>query len=369
VSVFKIEDETFEVNEQSLTDDFTISSIPRDYQVVFETCDISDTVNQLLDDKDVLLIDKNVLALMPDKINLDASRILAIEATEPAKTIEGVLSVIDFLHKCKFTKGESLIVVGGGITQDIGSFVGSVYKRGIPWKFVPTTLLAQCDSCIGGKTGINYREAKNQLALFSAPHKIIINTNFLHTLAPQEIKSGLGEIMKVFVMGGQPFLDMYGEMVTGDQVNKFENFKDLIVASLHVKKAIVEKDEFELDSRRSLNYGHTVGHALETMTGYRIPHGQAVAVGMKIVNDMFNLEAEDVDKYISNLISDKEKEELRNIDYNKLGDVLRSDKKTISNAATFIYMDQVGHVKFEKCLINDALLNNIKRTIQEIVDG
>ena len=368
MAVFKIENETFKVDENNLTDSFIVNSVPRDYQVVFETCKISDTVNQLLGEKDVLLIDKNVLDLMSDEIRIDKSRILAIDAIEPAKTIEGVLSVIEFLHKCKFTKGENLIVVGGGITQDIGSFVGSVYKRGIPWKFVPTTLLAQCDSCIGGKTGINYREAKNQLALFSAPHKIIINTNFLHTLEAQEIKSGLGEIMKVFVMGGQPFLDMYGNMVTKHTVNEFDNFKDLIVASLHVKKAIVERDEFELDSRRSLNYGHTVGHALETMTSYRIPHGQAVAVGMKIVNDMFSLNADDVDRYISDLISEKEKEELRNIDYKKLGEVLRSDKKTIGNAATFIYMASPGQVKFEKCVINEALLDSIRLTIEEIAN-
>ena len=365
---FKIESDTFDVDENDLADSFVVSSVPKDYRVTFDTCSIGETVNRLLCDEDVLLIDKNVLELLPDDICLDKSRIMAIEATEEAKTIEGVLSVIDFLHECKFTKGENLIVVGGGITQDIGSFVGSVYKRGIPWKFVPTTLLAQCDSCIGGKTGVNYRGAKNQLALFSAPHEIIINTDFLRTLEHQEIKSGLGEIMKVFVMGGQHFLDLYGKLVDGDKVNNFDDFKELIVASLHVKKAIVERDEFELDARRSLNYGHTVGHALETMTEYRIPHGQAVAVGMKIVNDMFGLEAGDVDKYISDLISEKEKEELRNIDYDRLGEVLRSDKKTIGNSATFIYLDSIGHVKFERWAIDDTLLNNIRKTVEEIVN-
>ena len=365
---FKIQDETFNVDENNLSDSFIINSVPRDYQVTFDTCSIGDTIKRLIHDKDVLLIDKNVLELLPDDLFLDKSRILTIEATEEAKTIEGVLSVIDFLHKCKFTKGENLIVVGGGITQDIGSFVGSVYKRGIPWKFVPTTLLAQCDSCIGGKTGVNYRGAKNQLALFSAPHEIIINTNFLRTLEHQEIKSGLGEIMKVFVMGGQPFLDLYGRLVNGDKVDNFNDFKELIVASLHVKKAIVERDEFELDSRRSLNYGHTVGHALETMTNYRIPHGQAVAVGMKIVNDMFGLKAEDVDRYISDLISNKEKQELKNIDYDKLGEVLRSDKKTIGNSATFIYLDSIGHVRFQKRSIDETLLSDIRKTVEEIIN-
>jgi len=364
---FSIKNESFFV-DKSFTDKFIVDSTPRNYNVIFDNCSILETVNRLVNEKDVILIDKNVLDLLPGSLNIDSSRIMAIEAIEETKTIEGALSVIDFLHACKFTKGENLIIVGGGITQDLGSFVGSVYKRGIPWKFVPTTLLSQCDSCIGGKTGINYKGAKNQLALFSAPHEIIINTKFLKTLEHQDIKSGLGEIIKVFAMGGQSFLDLYGKNVKGDRVENFDNFKKLIIAALYVKKSIVEKDEFELDHRRSLNYGHTVGHALETMTNYRIPHGQAVAVGIKIVNDMFNLEAKDLDVYVSNLISEKEKSELKNIDYKRLGEILRSDKKTIGNRATFIYLDKIGSVKFEKRMIDDTLLKNIQDTIEGIIN-
>jgi 3-dehydroquinate synthase len=259
-------------------------------------------------------------------------------------------------------------VVGGGITQDIGSFVGSIYKRGINWKFVPTTLLSQCDSCIGGKTGINYKKSKNQLALFSSPSEVIINTNFLHTLEPQEIKSGLGEIMKIFIIGGRPFIELYQQLVDGNEVKNFDDFKTLIVNGLHIKRAIVEKDEFELDVRRSLNYGHTVGHAIESLTKYEIPHGQAVAIGIKIVNDLFEFSDPSVNKCVCDLIEEKDREALSKIDFAQLGEVLRSDKKTIGNSATFIYMDSLGHTKFQRRELNDEILLQIQQTINGIIN-
>ena len=365
---FKIEDSSFELLEDEMIENFTVSSVPRDYAVNFETCEISETVNNLLGEKDVLLIDKTVLDLIEDDLGFDRSRVFAIDATEEVKTIDGVLGVIDFLFSCKFTKGENLIVVGGGITQDIGSFVGSVYKRGINWKFVPTTLLSQCDSCIGGKAGINYKKAKNQLALFSSPTEVIINTNFLHTLEPQEIKSGLGEIIKIFIIGGRPFIELYQQLVDGNEVRNFDDFKTLIVNGLHIKKVIVEKDEFELGTRRSLNYGHTVGHALESLTKYEIPHGQAVAIGIKIVNDLFGFSDPSVDKCVCDLIEEKDREALSKIDFAQLGDVLRSDKKTIGNSATFIYIDSLGHTKFQRKELNDGILLKIQQTINGIIN-
>jgi 3-dehydroquinate synthase len=368
MNTFKIEDSSFNLKQADITDNFIVSSVPTSYEVNFETCDISETVNNLLDDDDILLIDQNVLELIWDKLSFNRDRIFVLEATENTKTIESVLLAIDFLHRCKFTKGEKMVVVGGGITQDIGSFVGSIYKRGINWKFVPTTLLSQCDSCIGGKTGINYKKSKNQLALFSSPSEVIINTNFLHTLEPQEIKSGLGEIMKIFIIGGRPFIELYQQLVDGNEVRNFDDFKTLIVNGLHIKRVIVEKDEFELDTRRSLNYGHTVGHAIESLTKYEIPHGQAVAIGIKIVNDLFGFSDPSVDKCVCDLIEEKDREALSKIDFTQLGGVLRSDKKTIGNSATFIYIDSLGHTKFQRKELNDEILLKIQQTINGIIN-
>ena len=366
-NTFRIEDTHFELQSSEITDKFVVHSTPKNYCVKFEACPIDETVNNLIDNNDILLIDRNVLDIIEDKLNFDRRRILVIDAIEDNKTIETVLDVVDFLHKFNFTKGEKLVVVGGGITQDIGSFVGSIYKRGINWKFIPTTLLSQCDSCIGGKTCVNYKNSKNQLALFSTPSEIVININFLRTLKKQEITSGLGEIMKVFIIGGPHFIELYKTHVENGTVKNYDSLKTLIVNSLHIKKKIVENDEFELSSRAGLNYGHTVGHAIEALTKYKITHGQAVSIGMRVVNDMFNFTDEAIEDCLDDLIGASERSILKTLDYRQLQNVLHSDKKTIGNAARFIYIDTLKQTRFQSMEINNELIEQIHNTVDKIV--
>ena len=268
---------------------FTVQSSPKAYEVMW---DINphpyEAICSLLEanTRNVLLIDKNVYDLYLKDLNIDTSRVYFIEATESAKTMDSVMSVVGFLDERKFTKGETFIVVGGGIVQDIGAFVGACFKRGISWVYFPTTLLSMCDSCIGGKTGINHHHVKNQMALFSAPSQVMINLNFLKTLRDEDIKSGLGEILKLSITGGNACFAMYKDKVHQGKVSRLEDLKPLILGSLWVKKAVIEHDEFELNYRRCLNYGHTVGHAIEVLTDYKIPHGQAVALGIVVVNQL-----------------------------------------------------------------------------------
>ena len=128
-------------------------------------------------------------------------------------------------------KKNKMIVIGGGITQDIGSFVGACYKRGFDWTFIPTTLLAQCDSCIGSKSGLNYKDSKNQIGMFSPPSEIKINTNFLKTLTQEEIKSGLGEILKVYQMAGSHEIDFYLKHIKNAEIDSFSSWKNIIKKS------------------------------------------------------------------------------------------------------------------------------------------
>ena len=200
------------------------------------------------------------------------------DAMEINKGIDKVLRVCEDLLVYGFDKGHTLIVIGGGIVQDIGAFTAKVYKRGINWVFVPTTLLSQCDSCIGGKTALNHLNYKNQLALFSAPNKVIIDTEFLNTLQPQDITSGYGEIVKLFLTGGSWYVDQFDEFTR----------EEAIFHALSIKKAVVECDEFEDNERKSLNYGHSFGHVIESMTDYAIPHGTAVMLGIDIINKIYS---------------------------------------------------------------------------------
>ena len=245
-----------------------------------------------------------------------------------------------------------------------------MYKRGIPWVFFPTTLLSMCDSCIGGKTGINYHHAKNQLALFSAPRRVTICTDFLRTLAPREIKSGLGEILKLFITGGSELLSLFPSYVTtqGD-VKDFNSFKPLILGALGVKKQIVEKDEFELDLRKSLNYGHTLGHAIEVLSNYQIPHGQAVTMGVLLVNQLSCrrglLSASDC-AFIKSLSTHLFKTSSLSKDMVKeLPLLLLKDKKAIGKEVNFVFIKKPGETIFVKLEVNPALTQEIMDIMKE----
>lgn len=377
---FSIDQKIFNASPEILSaDEFTVDSVPRPYQVKFDvTHKPLEPVNALLqkNPKNLLLIDRKVLALYREQITIAEDRIFAAEASEAFKTLDGVTQVLDFLQTHDFTKGELLIVVGGGIIQDIGAFVGAVYKRGIAWMHFPTTLLAMCDSCIGGKAGVNYNQVKNQLALFSAPRAIIINPVFLESLDQDAINSGLGEILKLCIIGGKPFLDLYKQYVQGGQVKKLADFRALILAALAVKKAIVEKDEFELHHRKSLNYGHTLGHAVESLSHYAIPHGQAVVVGMVLVNYLSHaqglLSKNDLDELnvlCFDLLGERILNILKTLSLDSMISLLKKDKKTEGQVTNFIFMKNIGDTHFVKLVLDEKLAGQIQQAFSKIISS
>ena len=353
---------------------FTVKSCPRPYDVVWDPAEKpQDTAARVFNEnpKNILVVDRNVYDLYFKEKKLDTSRIYFIDASEENKTMQTVLDLASFLEKQRFTKGEKLIAVGGGITEDITAFIGAAYKRGIYWEFFPTTLLSMCDSCIGGKTGINYNKAKNQMALFSAPRRVVINQNFLKTLRPREIKSGLGEILKLSVTGGKALVDRYASLVENAEVRNFDDFRPLILGALWVKKAIVEDDEFELNIRRSLNYGHTVGHAVETLTDYAVPHGQAVALGMIVVDRLSanrGLLGEqnrlDVKKLAKELLNS---DQTAGLHTQGLLDLIQKDKKTIGNKTNFVVITDLGKTVFLPVELDAAAQKELTEIIEKEV--
>jgi 3-dehydroquinate synthase len=157
--------------------------------------------------------------------------------------------------------------------------------RGVDWVHIPTTLLAQGDSCIGSKTSINFGKFKNQLGNFFSPKQIFIDVNFLKTLDKADLISGLGEMAHYFLVSScEDFLYFKSEYHNAQ--NNLNILKDLIIRSLEIKKSYIEIDEFDQNERQVFNYGHSFGHALESLTNYRIPHGIAVSIGMDMSNFM-----------------------------------------------------------------------------------
>jgi len=371
---FIIENKQFFVaRDFDVSEHFVVKASPKDYPVSLDTSTMPFTaVDDLFNanTNNLLLVDEKVFALYKENFTFDKERLFLATATEEFKTIDGVLAVVKFLHDHEFTKGASLIVVGGGILEDVGAFVGACYKRGIPWIYFPTTLLSMADSCIGGKTGINYATAKNQLALFSSPAAVIINSNFLPTLAGCDLQSGLGEILKLAVIGGQDIFDLYLTSVPSGVVRDFVSYRKLILAALAVKKAVIEEDQFEFCYRKSLNYGHTLGHAIEALSKNEIPHGLAVVIGMILVNEMSfrrGFLSEKTKNLINqacfSLLDRKVKDVMRKLEFNKMREMLKRDKKTENNLVNFVLVEDLGRIKFLQIALNEELLQEITTII------
>lgn len=331
---FIIDEKEFEVESSNFENEFVVKSHPKNYKVSFKK--FSNNFN----DNDILLIDKNV----KEKYNINHNKIIVIEATEKNKSIETVLDICQKLTDYNFDKGNNLIVIGGGIIQDLGAFTGKMYKRGIKWIYYPTTLLSQCDSCIGGKTALNFKENKNQLALFSAPDEVIIDLDFLNTLSNEDKISGLGEIVKLFLIGGDYYVDNY---------NNFE-LKELIYHSLMIKKAVIDYDEFENNERKSLNLGHSFGHIIEPMSDYKIPHGEAVMLGISIINKLFFNDKKS-DELVSKYTDLSKLGSIENFDIKLLVERLKTDKKVKNGIITFVVIENPGITKFIVCPVDEKL--------------
>ena len=370
---FAVEDKIFNIADNYKEETkYTIKSVPNPYSVtVYNDSDILGEIQARLDKNpnNLIMIDANVRELYFKHLKVDERRIFTVEPSEEFKTLNnGVMNALNFLAEREFTKAEELIAVGGGITEDIAAFVGACYKRGIKWVFYPTTLLSMCDSCIGGKTGINYRQTKNQIALFSAPREVNINIQFLKTLPDYHIKSGMGEILKLLVTGGKELLQIYINNVQNGKAINFDSYKTLILSSLAVKRAIVEEDEFEKYYRKSLNYGHTIGHAIEALSEYKIPHGQAVIMGMVIVNKIalnrgfLNKKDYELTQTLSNELLGKSI--LKNFSINGLQTLLKNDKKTEGNIVNFVIISELGNTKFLKVELDNKLINEITTIIE-----
>ena len=247
-----------------------IKSTIHDYLVSFG--DYKDFIKETYSNGDIIIKDININYKDDNKI------IINIDSNENEKEYNKISSTIEYLIENNFKKSNKIFAIGGGVIQDICGFISSIYYRGVEWVFIPTTLLSQGDSCIGGKTSINFKNFKNQLGNFYPPQKIIIDTKLLQTLPENQIKSGLGEMLHYFIFSS------YEDFLFFKEKSKIKDFESLIKRSLQIKKSVIEIDEKEEGIRKLFNYGHTFGHAIESMTNYTIPHGIAVCYGMDISN-------------------------------------------------------------------------------------
>jgi 3-dehydroquinate synthase len=254
------------------------------YAVFFEEAPVASLIGRF-DGECHYLIDGNVARLYAKELApvLAHANTIVIEAIESNKSIQQTIPVFERLVANNVRRDQTLVAVGGGIIQDITCFIASTLLRGVPWRFAPTTLLAQADSCIGSKSSINLGATKNILGTFNPPRDIFIYGDFLDTLDPREIRSGIGEIVKVHAIDGIASFDRlaaeFDRLFTDRHV-----LLRYMRAALLIKQRFIEADEFDRGVRNVFNYGHSFGHAIESATEYAVPHGIAVAMGIDMAN-------------------------------------------------------------------------------------
>lgn len=267
----------------SVSDILSIKSALREYSVFFRKSIASD-IHQAAENGAFFVVDAQVYQLYAKLFeNLPQERIILLEPTEENKSIDKAKELAEILVGKQFRKNNTLVAIGGGIVQDITAFTASILYRGIEWQFIPTTLLAQADSCIGSKTSINLGKNKNLVGNFYPPSAVYIDMKFLDTLEKKDIQSGMGEMMHFYIYADSGFL---GKLIANYQILLTDRSALLpfIQESLSIKKSVAEVDEYDKGERNKFNYGHTFGHALEAVSNYEIRHGQAVTVGMDLAN-------------------------------------------------------------------------------------
>lgn len=302
-----------------------------------------------LADKQIFKLYENDFAAIP------SDKIFQIEASEEQKSFEALTPIFVWLLKNGLRRDGTLLVVGGGVLQDIGCFIASVLFRGVRWELVPTTLLAQCDSCIGSKSSINIQSYKNQIGTFYAPHRICLTYSVLKTLPWDEIRSGLGEVIKLHLLTGEK---EFSELM--DDLSHIRDDEKIlpkwIQSSLQIKKPYIEQDEFDKGVRNLLNYGHTFGHAYESATHYAIPHGIAVMLGMLTATYVSSRLKLITPAYFYNLQEQLRpwyepfERELKTVELSAILNAIKLDKKNTKDSVNCILTRGAG--KMEKMPVN-----------------
>ncbi len=267
-----------------MSDGFDIQSHTGVYRANFDNGAVA-ALNAAVPTDAHFIVDRRIAGLYEKQLaNVLASRsVLLVDATEENKSLDKFPAYVAHLVGKGLRRDHKLIAIGGGIIQDIACFLAATMLRGVEWIFYPTTLLAQADSCIGSKSSINSGDAKNILGTFTPPRQVFISTDFLATLDERDVRSGVGEMLKVHAIDGPDAFKRiaadYGKLFT-DQAVMMRYIRD----ALEIKRRYIEEDEFDKGPRNIFNYGHSFGHAIEAATHFGIPHGIAVTIGMDVAN-------------------------------------------------------------------------------------
>lgn len=297
------------------------------------------------------------------------STLIEIRPGEKSKNFKTVESIVKRLIESSADRNSVILNIGGGVVCDIGGFSASVFKRGIDYINIPTSLMAMTDAAIGGKTGINFQSYKNQIGTYYFPIAIAIYPDFLETLPEAEIKSGFGEIIKYAAVFDP---QLWGQIYLNGRKEKLPVSLDILKTCIDLKISVIEKDPFEKNERRLLNAGHTIGHILESLSILRkrkITHGEAVANGLLIESYLakeLNIQPKNVYDEIKNCISAYfTRLKLNEKDIPDIMNFLHADKKNRNHKIGFTLLKEIGNADCNVLLEAEQIEELIKKFIHE----
>ena len=281
--------------------------------------------------------------------------------SENAKSMNEYNRIITQLFELGCDRSTVIIALGGGVIGDLAGFIASSFMRGVKYYQVPTTLLSMVDSSIGGKTGINIAEGKNLIGAIYQPSGVFIDPKLLDSLPKDEVVSGLGEVIKYGAIRDRKFLDKLSKWL--DNMDEFP-FEKAIEISVKIKAEIVSIDEKELGLRKILNFGHTIGHGLESTIGYgKIRHGEAVAMGILCsswISKKFGILSNQEYDYLVGIINKLNLPKVSQINHETLLSFINKDKKKQNGIIQFILLNRLGEPIINKNVSENLILNSLK---------
>jgi len=319
-----------------------------------------DRIGQTLKEKNIqgriaVISDKKVFSLYGNKLisslNVAGYDTVAytVKGGEGSKSGKDYLKILEFLAKNQFTRTDTLIAHGGGVVGDLTGFIAGTYLRGIKFIQVPTTLLAFADSSVGGKTAINLKSGKNLVGVFNQPEAVICDIDVIKTLSKKDYACGMAEIIKYGMIFDEELLELL-------QDGMENHAEEIIARCIDLKRIVVEKDERDNGDRQLLNFGHTLAHAIEKASKFRIAHGQAVAVGMHLITERAVekglCEKQVLDK-LESLLVDYDLPVAVNIETEELFEITLVDKKRKGDEITVVMPEKLGKCYLKKMSVNE----------------
>lgn len=287
---------------------------------------------------------------------------------ESSKSLDTVYTLYEYLIKETFDRKDILVALGGGVVGDLTGYAAATYLRGISFIQVPTTLLSMVDSSIGGKTGVDFMAYKNMVGAFHQPKLVYMNLNSLKTLDSKEFYAGFGEIIKHGLIKDATYYNWLKDNVEEIRTRDISTMNELVSKSCFIKREVVEKDPKEVGERALLNFGHTIGHAIEKLKEFKLMHGECVAIGMVAASYLSYLkhfltleEVQDIEKTISEFHLPTFVTGLRSED---ILNITKSDKKVESGTLKFILLSKIGNATMDTTITDELLLDAINYVIR-----